>query len=217
MTLQLQPGAWWVGRGPGGQAVMSGCSAAEEGKCRQRAGLVRHISAEAWDHCWWLRRVQCSVLVLDVISDEDNDVTTTGYLSKYLASAWLCKWQNPIHHQPLHWNYWMEVLYLVTTKHHLYLSAYLWNDTLHLNNLLSYICLMSSKTVCSYWLWSVEEVRGNTYLWTWYTASVQVTAGGTCPRQWGSSLSPTICWADSRARVQYSTVFKQTNLTSPPA
>ena len=40
MTLQLQPGAGGWGGARGGQAVMSGCSAAEGGKCRQRAGLV---------------------------------------------------------------------------------------------------------------------------------------------------------------------------------
>ena len=142
-SSSLVPGGWGWARG--GQTVMSGCRGREV-SAKGGAGKTHF--------CWRIGSLlvtapcSSSVLVLDVISDEDNDVTTTGYLSKYLASAWLCKWQNPIHHQPLHWNYWMEVLYLVITTHHLYLSAYLWDDTLNLNNLLAYICLMPSKTVC---------------------------------------------------------------------
>ena len=89
---------------------------------------------------------------------------------------------------PLHWNYWMEVIYLVATRHQLYLSEYLWGDMIHLNGftvLLTLACVLcpgfigvktskfqeeikSRKTVCSYWFesgwWSPKEVRSNTLI-----------------------------------------------------
>ena len=65
----------------------------------------------------------------------------------------------------------MEVIYLVATRHQLYLSEYLWGDMIHLNGftvLLTLACVLcpgfigvktskfqeeikSRKTVCSYW------------------------------------------------------------------